>query len=114
MLVQPLLVESDSECEDADQQAGVSALEDSIAFVGAGQMGEALIRGFVSSGVSTADKIAASVRSTERQKAMALIGVQTYGNALEGGAVDIAKSDIIVLGVRSQHFEYIHFLKTKP
>ncbi len=75
-------------------------MEDTIGFVGAGQMGEALIRGFVSSGVSSAHKIAASVRSTDRRNAMAAIGVRTVGNALEGGAADIAKSDIIVLGVR--------------
>ena len=65
-------------------------------------MGEALIRGFVSSGVSTADRISASVRSAERKKAMGALGVLTVGNALEGGAADIAKSDIIVLGVRPQ------------
>ena len=100
ILLQPLQVESDSESEDEKQSESICPISDSIGFIGAGQMGEALIRGFVSSGVSSAGKIAASVRSIERQKAMARIGVQTFGNALEGGAAAIAKSDIIVLGVR--------------
>ena len=63
------------------------------------QMGEALIRGFVSSGVSTADKISASVRSIARASAMHRLGVTVFGNALEGGAADIAASNIVVLGV---------------
>ena len=63
------------------------------------QMGEALIRGFVSSGVSTADKLSASVRSSTRASVMRSLGVTVFGNALEGGAADIAASDIVVLGV---------------
>ncbi len=63
------------------------------------QMGEALIRGFVTSGVSTAQKISASVRSSARASAMRSLGVTVFGNALEGGAADIAASDIVVLGV---------------
>ena len=64
-------------------------------------MGEALIRGFVSSGVSTSDRISASVRSSARASAMRNLGVAVFGNALEGGAADIAASDIVVLGVRT-------------
>ena len=66
---------------------------------GLAQMGEALIRGFVRSGVSTADKLSASVRSSARAKVMRSLGVTVFGNALEGGAAGIAASDIVVLGV---------------
>lgn len=39
-------------------------------------MGEALIRGFLSSGVSSSEKICASVRSQERKSTMEGIGLQ--------------------------------------
>lgn len=76
-------------------------LQDRIGFIGAGGMGEAMIRGFLSSGTSTADRIVASVRSPDRVRAMASLGVRTVGNALEGGAAAIAGStDIIFLAVK--------------
>ena len=40
------------------------------------QMGEALIRGFIQSGVSSAANLSASVRSEERQRAMQQLGIQ--------------------------------------
>jgi len=39
-------------------------------------MGEALIRGFIQSGVSSAGNLSASVRSEERQRAMQQLGIQ--------------------------------------
>ena len=39
-------------------------------------MGEALIRGFIQSGVSAAGNLSASVRSEERQRAMQQLGIQ--------------------------------------
>ena len=64
------------------------------------QMGEALIRGFTRSGVSTWEQICASVKSKERQSALSAMGLRVYGNALNGGAADLAaNSDIIFLGV---------------
>ena len=99
--------ESDSEYEEDKQTQDLPSLDSTIGFVGAGQMGEALIRGFVSSGVCSADNISASVRSTERRQAMANLGVQSFGNALEGGAANIAKSDIIVLGVRCRALNHL-------
>ena len=64
------------------------------------QMGEALIRGFCKSGVSSVEQISASVRSFDRQRALSALGLRVYGNALEGGAADLAaNSEIIFLGV---------------
>ena len=64
------------------------------------QMGEALIRGFCKSGVSSVEQISASVRSFDRQRALSNLGLRVYGNALEGGAADLAaNSEIIFLGV---------------
>lgn len=66
-------------------------------------MGEALIRGFIATGVSKPDKICASVRSSKRKDIMEEIGITAYGDALDGGAAQVAQnSDIIFLAVR--HF----------
>jgi hypothetical protein len=63
-------------------------------------MGEALIKGFISSGVSSTAKIRASVRSKERKLAMEALGIKAFGNALKGGAAALAaESDILFLGV---------------
>ena len=64
------------------------------------QMGEALIKGFCKSGVSSVEQISASVRSFDRQRALRALGLRVYGNALDGGAADLAaNSEIIFLGV---------------
>jgi len=64
------------------------------------QMGEALIRGFIATGVSTPDKICACVRSESRQQALEPLGITTYGSALGKGAAKLAQnSDIIFLAV---------------
>ena len=64
------------------------------------QMGEALIRGFLSSGVSVPNNISASVRNAERQRVLSMLGIQVFGSATDGGAAEIAaSSDIIILGV---------------
>ena len=66
------------------------------------QMGEALIRGFLSSGVASSRSLCASVRSEERRLAMEALGLRVFGNALHGGAAEVAAaSDVIFLGVRS-------------
>lgn len=63
-------------------------------------MGEALIRGFCKSGVSSVEQISASVRRFDRQQALSAMGLRVYGDALEGGAADLAaNSEIIFLGV---------------
>ena len=68
-------------------------------------MGEALIRGFCKSGVSSVEQISASVRSFDRQRALSALGLRVYGNALDGGAADLAaNSEIIFLGVSKTGF----------
>lgn len=64
-------------------------------------MGEALIKGFLATGVSTSDKICASVRSESRQQALDPLNITVFGNALDEGAAQVARnSDIIFLAVR--------------
>ena len=64
------------------------------------QMSEALIRGFIASGICGPENVMASVRSSARWQAMKSLGVQPVGDALRGGAAEIAAScDIILLGV---------------
>lgn len=59
------------------------------------------MRGFTSSGVSSADRMSASVRSSERQKKMTSLGFRVFPDALKGGAEQLAaNNDIIFLGVR--------------
>lgn len=100
--------ESDNEESPPKQNLNLSPLPDRIGFIGAGQMGEALIRGFCKSGVSSVEQISASVRSFERQRALSSLGLRVYGNALEGGAADIAaNSEIIFLGVKPQYLDTI-------
>lgn len=90
------------------QSLSLSPLPDRIGFIGAGQMGEALIRGFCKSGVSSVEQISASVRSFDRQRALSNLGLRVYGNALEGGAADLAaNSEIIFLGVKPQYLDTI-------
>lgn len=75
------------------------------------QMGEALIRGFCNSGVSSVEQISASVRSFDRQRALSALGLRVYGNALDGGAADLAaNSEIIFLGVGKTSFSRHLFL----
>ena len=63
-------------------------------------MSEALIRGFIASGICAPEDVVASVRSTARWQAMESIGVQPVGDALRGGAAEVAaRSDTILLGV---------------
>ena len=60
------------------------------------------MRGFTTSGVSSADRLSASVRSSERQKTMTSLGFRVYPDALKGGAEELAaNNDIIFLGVRT-------------
>ncbi len=71
------------------------------------QMGEALIRGFLASGVSVASKVSASVRNAERQRVLNGLGIRTFGNANDGGAAEIAaSSDIIIVGVSLTGLHY--------
>jgi len=76
-----------------------------IGVIGAGQMGEALIRGFLDAGVTTPGRICASVATFERQeKLQNLLGISNiFADATESGPASIAQnSDVIFLGVKPQ------------
>ena len=53
-------------------------------------VGEALIRGFCEAGISSADRLSASVRSSERQQKMTSLGVRVFEDATKGGAKQVA------------------------
>ncbi|KDD74594.1 hypothetical protein H632_c1200p0, partial [Helicosporidium sp. ATCC 50920] len=67
-------------------------------------MGEALLQGFIQSGVSSPGLLSASVRNWRRREFLGSIGVgRTFEGASEGGAAGVAKhSDVIMLGVKPQ------------
>jgi len=79
-------------------------LKASIGVIGAGQMGEALIRGFLKSGVSSAERICASVATLERGELLSSLGIgNVFDDVIHGGAQDVASfSDIIIVGVKPQ------------
>ncbi|CAL5225625.1 g8480 [Coccomyxa viridis] len=79
-----------------------------IGFIGAGQMGEALICGFVNAGMCTPDRISVSVRSEERSQRMLSLGVQVFGDATLGGAAELAEVvDTIFLSVKPQYLDRV-------
>ena len=65
-------------------------------------MGEALLRGFISSGTSSPGRISCSVNTLERRQLLEGLGVgNVFDDAEQGGARGIAECrDIIVLAVR--------------
>jgi hypothetical protein len=84
-----------------------AALDSRIGFIGAGQMGEALIRGFIKAGMSTAGRISASVSTIERRELLSAMGINNvFDDAAEGGAAGVAgTSDVIFLGVRCRRLD---------
>jgi pyrroline-5-carboxylate reductase len=78
----------------------ISILADKrLAVVGAGNMGEALVRGLLRSGVISANRVMASVRRAERQSYLA----STYGiEALLDNVAAAHEADVIVLAVKPQ------------
>ncbi|KAL6773764.1 hypothetical protein ACKKBG_A22395 [Auxenochlorella protothecoides x Auxenochlorella symbiontica] len=80
-------------------------IDENIGFIGAGQMGEAMIRGFLESGVSHPSRLSASVRSSARATALSRLGVtRVFQDAVKsGGAAALAASArVIFLGVKPQ------------
>lgn len=79
-------------------------MQERIGFIGAGQMGEALVRGFIKARVSTPGKICCSVRDLDRQDALERIGIGSiFGDATEGGSEDVAAfARIIILCPKPQ------------
>ena len=75
-----------------------------VGVIGAGQMGEALIRGFLDAGAATPGRICASVATFERRERLQGLGIgNIFEDAKEGGAASIAQnSDVIFLGVKPQ------------
>ena len=63
------------------------ALDKRIGFIGAGQMAEALARGLIAKGVSSADKMHCSDPSKERMDLFKSIGIAAYQTNLEVGAM---------------------------
>lgn len=81
----------------------LKTISERIGFIGAGQMGEALIRGFLKSKASTPGRICCSVRDLERQDALERIGIGSiFGDATATGSKDVCE------------FARIVFLCTKP
>jgi pyrroline-5-carboxylate reductase len=68
------------------------------------QMGEAMIRGFISSGISSPGRISCSVNTLERRQLLENLGVgNIFDDAEMGGAAGVAEnSEVIVLGVKPQ------------
>lgn len=69
------------------------------------QMGEALMKAFLSAGVCTPSGMIASLRNSDRRAGLASLGVQTVGDAIfDNGAAEVAaSSDIIFLAVCFVH-----------
>lgn len=82
------------------------SLSERIGFIGAGQMGTALIKGFFRSGVSIPEKISASARCQARRDVLMSLGIapqNVFEDATLGGAALVAaNSDVILLGVKPQ------------
>src|SRR3972149_11833430 len=73
-----------------------------IAILGAGKMGEALIAGLVSSGWRTPDQIVAGDRRPERLAEVASrFGVRTTDSTVEA----IAGAELVVIAVKPQDME---------
>ena len=71
-----------------------------LGVLGFGKMSAALVGGFISAGTVKQANVHASVRSHEKQQGLRDKGfVNVYGDALHGGAQEVAaKSDVIFWG----------------
>ena len=80
----------------------VASIPGRLGVVGAGPMGEALIRGFLKAKISSPGKICCSVNTFERRQALESLGIgKIFGDATDGGAQEVAAcSNIIILGVK--------------
>jgi len=74
-------------------------IEKTIGFIGAGRMATALARGFLSAGLSVAERVVASDPS---QKARQRFATETGAEVLSDNRAVAAKSDILVLAVKPQ------------
>mmetsp|Transcript_15086 Transcript_15086/g.29184 ORF Transcript_15086/g.29184 Transcript_15086/m.29184 type:complete len:271 (-) Transcript_15086:192-1004(-) len=75
-------------------------IQDQLGFVGAGQMAEALAKGFIGSGVVTPSQVHAyDISDARRQVFSSVLGVNVYGSNDEA----VKKSDVVVLAVKPQY-----------
>ncbi|CAL8466920.1 g6456 [Coccomyxa elongata] len=97
---------SDVDEQQEEEEEALTFRPDRIGFIGAGQMGEALICGFIRAGICSPGQLCASVRSEERRQRMLSLGLQVFGDATLGGSAELAAaSDIIFLGVKPQYLD---------
>lgn len=73
-------------------------IEGKIGFLGGGQMAEALVKGLVAAGVTTAQQLVAVDPAPDRRQLLA----DQYGIAVAGDGVGLADCRIIVLAVKPQ------------
>src|SRR5262245_30021794 len=70
-----------------------------LAVIGAGKMGEALIRGLLEAGAITPDRVAVTTGSGERAR---LLGEQLKVQVAESNRAAVAEADVVVLAVKPQ------------
>ena len=70
-----------------------------IAFIGSGRMAEALIKGIISSGLSSSKNISASDISSSRLR---LLKAKYKVRAIKDNLEAVRRSDVIVLSVKPQ------------
>lgn len=77
----------------ASEEGKSSSLGKKVGVIGFGQMGGALVRGFLNSEIITVDDICASVTTAERQDYLKEIGINNvFGDAVtKGGAAKVAE-----------------------
>lgn len=77
-----------------------------VGFLGAGAMGEALLRGMIAAGCLTPAQVSVSVRTETRKAGLRALGViAVHGDALQGGAAAVAAaSDVVVLATKPASF----------
>eukprot|EP00208_Stichococcus_sp_RCC1054_P003175 CAMPEP_0206134660 /NCGR_PEP_ID=MMETSP1473-20131121/137_1 /ASSEMBLY_ACC=CAM_ASM_001109 /TAXON_ID=1461547 /ORGANISM="Stichococcus sp, Strain RCC1054" /LENGTH=276 /DNA_ID=CAMNT_0053526279 /DNA_START=151 /DNA_END=981 /DNA_ORIENTATION=+ len=83
--------------------SGVKAVERTIGFIGAGQMAEALARGFCSKKVSSPDKMFCTDPSDARKKVFQEFGV----TACESSKEVVEKGRIIFIAVKPQYVKVV-------
>jgi pyrroline-5-carboxylate reductase len=89
----------------ASEKGESTSLGKKVGVIGFGQMGGALVRGFLNSEIITVDDICASVTTAERQNYLKEIGINNvFGDAVtKGGAAKVAEfADVIIVGVKPQ------------